>query len=58
MYDLIDEDGDTARCTLAEFLDANGSDDELCDAVAALDVGAEYVAGGGAAPMVRIRRVA
>lgn len=55
---ITDEDGDSHRCTLGDFIEANLEDDQLIADVLTLEPGAELVAGGGAAPEVTIRREA
>lgn len=48
--------GETQECSLVEFLAANHEDEETCAAVRALQPGESIEIGGGAAPLVEVRR--
>lgn len=47
---------ETRRCSLAEFLAANHEAEETCEAVRALTPGDAVELGGGACPLVEVRR--
>lgn len=58
MLRITDVDDNTeTHCTGAEFYADNAEDRELCDDVGRLTVGESLDVGGGAAPLVRIKRV-
>jgi len=52
----INSDGDVQTCTVAEFVEANADDADLCDDVLALAPGTSTWSGGGAEPLVTITR--
>lgn len=47
-----------ADLDLSDFFVVNDMDAEECNAIAALSVGEEHRMGGGAAPLVAVRRIA
>jgi hypothetical protein len=51
------DSGERVSCSLAEFLDANGDDEDLCALVGRLADGTSFLWGGGGSPVVRIARV-
>lgn len=55
---VIDEDGDSFTTDMRKFLVDNREDLDLVDQVMALDVGEQVKFGGGAAPLVTVRRIA
>lgn len=60
MFEVVvaEEDGNrAARCPLVHFITDNIDDTELCVRVCSLKPGEAMMAGGGAAPLLRITRV-